>query len=242
MADVQYKSPQEVAARLDVPSSTLHEWSDEFLDFLSDSASSQPEARRRQYSDQDITRLLIVKDYMTDGLTYEEVRQRLGEQLGKPKSNALVTGDMGTGAVMDYFSDTIDNLRQGQLSVLNSQAANRELMGVVIQDNFNLKEENNRLRNRMLELERQLGQVRRDDEMRTESLRREFEMKLFEIREMVSRQPITILQSRSGCLGGLFGGGTQVASKAQDGSRPYGGQSYQNQPPRGYPKPPGPPE
>jgi hypothetical protein len=142
-------------------------------------------------------------------------------------------------AAMSYLSETINELHQGQLSVLNSQAANRELMGVLIQDNFNLKEENNRLRERMLDLERQMGQVRRDEETRREKLRYDLEAKLAEIREFATRNPVTVLQNRSGCLGSLFGGGGQVQTiptqELPRSQRPA-------PPPRPHPRPPGPPE
>ena len=102
---------------------------------------------------------------------------------------------------MTFLADTLHNVADSQQAVLNSQAANRELLGVVLQDNFNLKEENTRLRERMLELERQIGQLRRDEESRRESLRAELEARMHAMQRMVS------LQSRSGCLSGLLGGG-----------------------------------
>lgn len=52
------------------------------------------------------------------------------------------------------FSDT-------QQIILNAQQATRDLVGVMIQDNLNLKDENLSLRERMLELERELAEIRR---------------------------------------------------------------------------------
>jgi hypothetical protein len=110
-------------------------------------------------------------------------------------------------------------------------------MGVVIQDNFSFKEENNRLRERMLDLERQLGEIRHEESSRRESLRQEFEIKTFELREMVNRtQAIAASQSRSGCLGWLFGGGRPYQGAAGPGQNSYSSS------PRSYPRPPGPPE
>jgi hypothetical protein len=100
-----------------------------------------------------------------------------------------------------FLADTLHNVADSQQAVLNSQAANRELLGVVLQDNFNLKEENSRLRERMLDLERQISQLRRDEEARRETLRSELEARMHDVQRMV------MLQSRSGCLGSLFGGG-----------------------------------
>jgi hypothetical protein len=84
-----------------------------------------------------------------------------------------------------------------QQTVLSSQQANRDLLGVVVQDNFNLKEENSRLRERMLQLERELSDVRRrSDETRAELLER-----LHDIQD-ASQGPA---KPRRGCLAALFG-------------------------------------
>jgi len=237
--DNHYKTPQDVASQLDVSPSTLRRWSDEFMEFLSDGATSLAGKTHRRYTGQDIDRLQTVKTFMGDGLTYEQVRQQLRQTIEFPSSTALMSGDdaAAANAVMGYISETVENVRQGQMSVLNSQAANRELMGVVIQDNFNLKEENNRLRERMLELERQIGELRREEVSRREALRQEMEMKLAEVREMaLHSQPVTVLQNRTGCLGSLFGAGSQV--QAAPSGNPYPPQTAA----RPFPRPPGPPE
>ena len=57
--------------------------------------------------------------------------------------------------------EVLTGFASGQEAILNSQQANRNLMGVVIQDNFNLKEENARLRDRMLKLEQEMNELRR---------------------------------------------------------------------------------
>ena len=57
--------------------------------------------------------------------------------------------------------EVLTGFAAGQEAILNSQQANRNLIGVVIQDNFNLKDENARLRERMLKLEQELGELRR---------------------------------------------------------------------------------
>jgi len=241
--DIHHKTPQAVAAQLDVSSSTLRRWSDEFAEFLSDGVNSSSDKTYRRYTEQDIDCLLTVKTQMADGLTYEQVRQQLREQLDIPSKMALVPNEEAASAIMHYISETVENLHQGQISVLNSQAANRELMGVVIQDNFNLKEENNRLRERMLELERQLGELRREDVARREAMRQEMEMKLMEIREVVARgQQVTVLQSRSGCLGSLFGSGQDQVVSPMDSYSSYMPPPSSPMPPRPYPRPSGPPE
>lgn len=57
--------------------------------------------------------------------------------------------------------DALQAVTDNQLLLLNTQHANRDLMGVVIQDNLNLKDENTNLRDRMLDLERELAEMRR---------------------------------------------------------------------------------
>lgn len=64
----------------------------------------------------------------------------------------------------------LQTLADAQRAILNSQQANRDLIGVVIQDNFNLKAENHKLRDRMLALERDLTELRRRDEARREAV------------------------------------------------------------------------
>ena len=198
-----YRLPQEVAARLEVSPSTLRRWSDEFSEFLSPEADSSEGKQHRRYSDEDLATFVTIKGLMTDGLTYDQVRQRLVEQQpGKTDGSvSLVAADaaLPLAPAMTFLADTLHNVAESQQAVLNSQSTNRELLGVVLQDNFNLKEENVRLRERMLELERQISQIRRDEEARREALRADFEARVQDVQRMV------MLQARSGCLGGLFG-------------------------------------
>jgi DNA-binding transcriptional MerR regulator len=198
-----YRLPQEVAARLEVSPSTLRRWSDEFSEFLSPEADSSEGKQHRRYSDEDLATFVSIKGLMTDGLTYDQVRQRLVEQQPSKSDGpvSLVAADAGLpiAPAMTFLADTLHNVAESQQAVLNSQSTNRELLGVVLQDNFNLKEENVRLRERMLELERQISQIRRDEESRREALRADFEARVQDVQRMV------MLQARSGCLGGLFG-------------------------------------
>lgn len=251
MLDQQNKTPQEIAARLDISPSTLRRWSDEFTDFLSSQANTSGKSHRR-YTEEDLSILSTVKTLMNDGLTYEQVRQRLLQRPAEPENlqtSVILSPDETTMAGLTYFSEAINELHQGQLSVLNSQAANRELMGVLIQDNFNLKEENSRLRTRILDVERQVSQLRRDEAAQQETMRQEIEAKLMEVRELAaSKNPITILQSRSGCLGSLFGGGGQIQAVHTPPAAPQTPPPATQQPAypasasRPFPRPPGPPE
>jgi DNA-binding transcriptional MerR regulator len=201
----RYRQPQEVASRLEVSPSTLRRWSEEFSEFLSPEAASSEGKQHRRYSEEDLATLINVKGLMAEGATYEQVRQQLSELRAEkpdgPGSVVAAGAALPLAPAMTFLADTLHNVADSQQAVLNSQAANRELLGVVLQDNFNLKEENARMRERMLELERQIAQIRRDEESRRESLRAEVEGRLQSMQRMLT------LQSRSGCLGGLLGGG-----------------------------------
>ena len=75
----RYRQPQEVATRLEVSPSTLRRWSDEFSEFLSTEASPTEDKQRRRYSDDDMATFISIKGLMAEGLTYDEVSQRLSE-------------------------------------------------------------------------------------------------------------------------------------------------------------------
>ncbi len=75
--------------------------------------------------------------------------------------------DSLTGALLGEMINTVANSQQ---SMLNVQDSIREMLGVIAQDNFNLKHENRKLRERMLELERTLSEHQRREETRKERL------------------------------------------------------------------------
>jgi DNA-binding transcriptional MerR regulator len=170
---------------------------------------------------------------------------------------ALVAANGNESAAVAFLTNTLTTLSDTQKSILNSQAANRELLGVLIQDNFNLKEENNRLRERILEVERHQAQSRQEEEWRREALRQELEAKLMSVQQLaanaltaahsVEMPEIKTVKSKAGCLGALFGGGdTQIVTvprrRAGEGreSRPRGASAPQpatQQQPAHHPRP-----
>jgi len=140
-------------------------------------------------------------------------------------------------------------------------------MGVLLQDNFNLKEENNRLRERILEVERDVSQNRQEEEWRREALRQELETKLVAVNQLameamstarsVESPEIRAIDNKPGCLGMLFNrGSTQIVtvprrrnSKTSPGRRPGSPPNSMQQPAsssqqssRSHPKPYFPPE
>ena len=245
--DLNYRSVQEVASRLDVSPATLRKWCSEFSHYLSPHVNNGT----ARYTDKDVDQLDQIKTLMSKGLSYDEVRQQLESddeplpEITTPSSSSaptVINPDQSSAIVLQHFSESISEMRQGQMSVLNSQAANRELMGVIIQDNFNLKEENTRLRQRMLDLERQMGEIRRENQGKQDNLRQEMDSKLREVRDMASQsqKPITVLQTRSGCLGSLFGGRSMVQSVPNEA--PPSASPSQPPLPKRHPRPSGPPE
>lgn len=282
-----YRLPQAVARELDVSPATLRRWSDEFADYLSRSADSAQGRSHRRYSEQDMATLTLVKELMNNGMTYEQVRQQLAQQpLGSNEASlplsptpdtedhfdrneetGLVTASDGESPAIAFLTNTLMALSDGQKSILNSQAANRELMGVLIQDNFNLKEENNRLRERILEVERNAAQTRQEEEWRREALRQELDSKIASVQQLavqavntassIQMPDIKAVSTKPGCLGALFGaGGTQILTvprrrraglQAQQVGLPQapaagsGQPSFSSQPPV-HPKPTAPPE
>lgn len=62
----------------------------------------------------------------------------------------------------------VHTVASSQQAMLNVQDSVKEMLGVIVQDNFNLKHENRKLRERMLELERALAEYQRREETRKE--------------------------------------------------------------------------
>ncbi len=247
-----YRLPQAVARELEVSPATLRRWSDEFADHLSDGAASAKGRSHRRYTEGDIATLATIKELMNNGMTYEQVRQQLtkqgastfvsseqvtpspqdgferdtmsNESAHPPEGEtALVASDGPESAAIAFLTNTLMALSEGQKSILNSQAATREVMGVLIQDNFNLKEENHRLRERILELERGTAQARREEEWRREVIRQELDTKIATVQQLatealtaahsVEMPEIKAVNTKPGCLGALFGGGgTQIVT------------------------------
>ena len=123
-----------------------------------------------------------VADRLSQGPADVATSEPLGESVaaaaspdaepGLPSETAMVS----TGALFDdnaglsedalppaarFLRDTMQAVTGNQQIILNSQQASRDMLGVMIQDNLNLKSENTSLRERMLELERELAELHR---------------------------------------------------------------------------------
>jgi DNA-binding transcriptional MerR regulator len=228
MTETRYRLPNEVATQLKISPSTLRRWSNEFADFLSDAAGRpQSEAggttAHRRYTDEDLEVLMTIKGLLAEGVTYIQVGKRLEAlRLRQSDAEAPAEDDAGTRALgpslldsspftpaVTVLADTLHTVADGQQLLLGSQQANRDLLTVVLQDNFTLKEENAKLRDRMLELERDMAEMRRVESSRREAL----EARMHRLEEERTRQPNPQPQpkpqpkrnERSGCLGQFFG-------------------------------------
>lgn len=169
-----FYSLAEVASHLQIPLETLRQWNQRFTQFLGAEATT-PVPR---FTSADIAVLLTVQKYLDQGFADDEVRNRLTpKRITPPAPTALapaethellVTSDnLGLPQVVADLLSTIANSQQ---SVLHGQSAVREIVNVVVQDNFNLKDENRKLRDRMLEIERALAEYQRREETRKERL------------------------------------------------------------------------
>jgi hypothetical protein len=120
--------------------------------------------------------LTIVRGLLAEGNTYEQITHRLAvlQSANQPARPAEGVGHAlapVTNATLPHaVGELIYTMSDTQQAILNSQGALRDLMGVVVQDNFNLKEENRKLRERMLEIERTLAEYQRREETRKERL------------------------------------------------------------------------
>jgi DNA-binding transcriptional MerR regulator len=225
MTDIRYRLPNEVAAQLRISPSTLRRWSNEFADFLSDPAgrpAAEGQTAHRRYTDEDLETLMTIKGLLIEGLSYIQVGRRLEAlrlrqtttggtreaESDTTRVTALGPSLLDTSPVapaVAVLADTLHTVAEGQQLLLGSQQASRDLLTVVLQDNFSLKEENAKLRDRMLELERDLVEMRRLDATRREML----EARLQKLEEQPHHPPPPRPQSqrnqRSGCLGQFFG-------------------------------------
>jgi DNA-binding transcriptional MerR regulator len=230
MTELHYRLPNEVAATLQVSPSTLRRWSDEFSDFLSDTAGhppsasgGQPLSRHRRYTDADLETLLTIKGLLAEGQTYIQVGKRLealrlrqgqtiadmltpegGETPSSANSSLSLRDAAPFAPAMTVLADTLHTVADGQQLLLGSQQANRDLLAVVLQDNFTLKEESAKLRDRMLEFERDLAEVRRLDALRRETL----EARMLKIEDHLRPKRVTPAidgEERKGCLSQIFG-------------------------------------
>ena len=164
MADT-LKTFQQTATELNVSVNTLKRWAKDFAPFLSPSGPVSGDGSNRRFADEDLGVLRRVKDQLAGGSSTEEAIEQLhAEGRGETvTSSALATRDGAQSAGFVVLTDTLRAMIENQQAIQNSLQVNRNLQGVIIQDNFNLKEENMKLRERMQHLEQELSETRKRD-------------------------------------------------------------------------------
>lgn len=166
MSEPATRTQAELAGELGISAQTLKNWTRDFALFLS-APGALGEANRR-FSDDDVFVLKRIKDHLAAGLTFDETAAELradgyGTSTNGDGAHAAMTvpnAQQGFGVL----SDTLRVMIENQQTVQNSLQVNRNLLGVIIQDNFNLKEENAKLRERMLKLEQEMGELKKRDQ------------------------------------------------------------------------------
>ena len=120
----------------------------------------------RRFTPEDVQVLARIKEQLAGGLSTDEVVEQMhAEGRGETATMAMTTqeGGMSQSAGFLVLTDTLRAMLENQQTIQNSLQVNRNLQGVIIQDNFNLKEENMRLRERMQKLEQELADLRKRD-------------------------------------------------------------------------------
>lgn len=165
----------EVTELLDVAPGTLRRWIQRFGPFLQTTASES----HSRFAASDVETLSIVRGLLAEGNTYEQIAHRLKVMQSAQQTQIVESDDesggrslaaAGAPSLPRAVGDAVQTITDTQKAILNSQTSIRDLLGVVVQDNFSLKEENRKLRERMLEIERALAEYQRREETRKERL------------------------------------------------------------------------
>lgn len=174
--DQSHQSFAAVTELLDVAPGTLRRWIQRFGDYLADPSTES----ERSFTSSDVETLSIVRGLLAEGNTYEQITHRLRvlhpaagpaqEEAALAPAHHHAAGGAAPVHLPQRLNEAVGTVVDTQKAILNSQVALRELMGVVVQDNFNLKEENRKLRERMLDLERNLAEYQRREESRKERM------------------------------------------------------------------------
>ncbi|GAP62284.1 hypothetical protein ARMA_0707 [Ardenticatena maritima] len=144
----------EVSAELDVSPHTIRRWVETFGAFLS------PHARQtHRYTDEDIAVLRTIARLRREGRSFDAITEALRD--AEPSSPASLART--TTPDDEAWQQVLAHVQETHHTLLNTQLANRDLLAVIVQDNFALKEENARLRRRMQALEEELSRLKESD-------------------------------------------------------------------------------
>ncbi len=175
MSEDTTRGVSEVASLLGISPTTVRRWSTLYAAYLSPEAS-QPDFRtegeqpaRRRYSVDDVKTLTEIRDMRSAGTAQEEIIERLQKQLLPAAVSAkmsVLTEEQEraiSSSAASILAEALRSLQENQQALLSSLQSNRNLLGIVIQDNFNLKSENEKLRERLRTVERDLTELKETD-------------------------------------------------------------------------------
>lgn len=177
-ADRSDMSPQgytlvAVARHLDIPVESLQRLRRRFSHYLGPEASSA----EPHFSSADVAAIVTIQKLLAQGYDDEQIDEHLTpvnmdvEPVPDfPTDVQPYSSDADGVGLPQVVGDVLNTIVNSQQAVLNGQTSLRDMMGVVVQDNFNLKDENRKLRDRMLELERVLAEYQRREETRKERM------------------------------------------------------------------------
>lgn len=155
----------QLAVDLDISPTTVRRWTERYSDFLSDEAINE-----REYTERDIGILRVVQTLRDQDVGHAEIEKQLREMPSEEEestslayTDSAVIDGVEDGSTAAAITQLLRHLDDTQQSVLNTQLANRDLLGIVVQDNFNLKEENARLRKRLRTLEHEVSRLKESD-------------------------------------------------------------------------------
>ncbi len=162
-----FKTLPQAANEIGVSFGTIREWAKNYAAFLSSSAALNGDGAGQRFSPDDLVVLRRIKERLAAGLSTEEISDQLKSE-GRNETAALTVplregGLIEPSAAFTVLTDTLRAMIENQQTIQNSLQVNRNLQGVIIQDNFNLKEENMKLRERMQKLEQELADLRKRD-------------------------------------------------------------------------------
>jgi hypothetical protein len=161
----------EVARHLDISPENLQRLRRRFAHYLSDDAAGPTPA----FTNTDIAALVTVQKLLAQGYDNDQIDEHLTPMALEVAPETLlpdvrIDGADGESSLPQVVGDVLHTIVNSQQAVLNGQTNLREMMGVVVQDNFNLKDENRKLRDRMLEMERVMAEYQRREETRKERI------------------------------------------------------------------------
>jgi flagellar capping protein FliD len=163
-----------VARHLDISTESLQRLRRRFSHYLGPDASKADPL----FSSTDVAAIVTIQKLLAQGYDDEQIDEHLTPlhldvepAPHFPTDVQHYNNDVDpVSALPQVVGDVLNTIVNSQQAVLNGQTSLRDMMGVVVQDNFNLKDENRKLRDRMLEMERALAEYQRREETRKERM------------------------------------------------------------------------